>query len=85
MKLKGGYRKYPEPKEITIDGKIHKVIGEVPGTDTSFFKNAASDSFKDHSDLTMSDSIKGRIGVEHAKAIEQLQILDITDAFKEAI
>jgi len=85
MKLKGGYKKYDEPKEIMIDGKMHKVLGEVEGTNTSFFKNAASDSFKDHSDLTMSDSIKGRIPVEHAKAIEQLQIRDIKLAFQEAL
>ena len=88
MKLNGGYKEYDKeaPKKyITIDGKSHLILGEVEGANTSFFKNAASDSFKDHSDLTMSDSIKARIPVEHAKAIEELQKRDIIKEFKLAL
>lgn len=72
LKLKGGYKKYDKAayKEITIDGQKHTVIGEVSGTDTSFFKNATSDSYKESIDTTMSDSIKAKLDFEYADAIE---------------
>lgn len=87
MKLKGGYKKYApeEIKEVIIDGKKFTAIGEVEGTDTSFFKNAASDSYRESTDTTVSDSIKAKLGYSYAKAIEDIQIKEIEKAFENTI
>lgn len=55
------------------------------GTDTSFFKNASSDSYKESADTTASDSIKAKLEYKYAKAIEDIQKKEITEAFERTI
>ncbi len=85
LKLKGGYTKYPETKKITIDGKEYTVVGEVEGADTSFFRNASSDSYKESADTTASDSIKAKLEYKYAKAIEDIQKKEIAEAFERTV
>ena len=72
-------------KNITINGKPYRSFWYVPKTDTSYFKNAESDSYKNVDQVTVSDSITARLDKEYADAITEIQKTQIQDAFNEML
>jgi len=87
LKLKWWYTKYEKWKEklITINWIEYSVIWEVKWTDTSFFKNASTDSAADDAETTLSDSIKSRIWYKYANELEKIQIEDIKNTYRETL
>ena len=73
MKLKWGFVKYDKPKFFRANWKLIKIIWEVEWTDTSFFKNAATDVEEHAEDLTMSNQIKSHMSYPLQKMIEAIQ------------
>ncbi len=70
-------------KTIYIDGKERRILGEIEWARTSFFKDAESEKFTDHSELSVSDSIKWRIPKQYSDLIEAIQIEDINKAYED--
>ena len=72
-------------KYVTVNGKPYKSFWYVPKTDTSYFKNAESDSYKKTEEVTVSDSIKARVWFEYALAIEEIQKQQIIEEFERTM
>ena len=77
---------YKNSKEtiITIDWKEYKARF-IEWTDTSFFKNAATDLFEHEEEQTFSDSIKASLSSIASKKITELQKKQITEAFNSTL
>jgi len=85
LKLEWWYVTFDTPKDIIIDWKLYKVLWEVEWTDTSFFRNASSESTSDDDMTTLSDSIKSRLWYEYSKALTELQLKAIQKSFQNNI
>lgn len=72
-------------KNITINWEKYRSFWHVPKTDTSYFKNAESDSYKSIDKVTVSDSITARLDQEYADAIFEIQKSQIMEAFSETL
>jgi hypothetical protein len=72
-------------KNVTINGKPYRSFWYVPKTDTSYFKNAESDSYKKVEEVTVSDSIKARVWIEYSLAIEEIQKQQIIEEFERTM
>lgn len=79
------YNDNPYVKEIWIDWKKYKVIWQIKWTDTSYFKNASSDTNKVESEVSFSDSIKPKLSLDASNKIEAIQLEEIQKAFDKHI
>lgn len=84
-KLKKWRMKNSIVKEITINWRKYKVIWEIEWTDTSYFKNASSDTNKTETEISFSDSIKPKLSKEASDKIEEIQLKRIAEAFDRHI
>lgn len=62
-----------------------EIDGTEAGIDTSFFKNASSDSTKERFTQTVGDSVKAHLDYPYAKEMEDTQKEMISEAFDETI
>ena len=73
-----------EKTQVVINWRTYNAT-KIKWTDTSFFKNAASDSFDFWSEVTMSDSIKSSLSIDWQKKITEEQFKDIQVLFDQTI
>ena len=84
-KLKKWRMEKPSIETITINGREYKVLWEIKNTDTSYFKNASSDTNRTEEEISFSDSIKPKLSKEASDKIEALQLKKIAEAFDRHI
>lgn len=82
------YEKFNDEKNpvyIEVNGQQRRVIGKISGADTSFFKNAATESKFKEDDIAASDSIMAKLKRPFAEAIMNIQKTRLDKAFESHI
>jgi hypothetical protein len=85
LKLKWEYLEYSEPKFIKVNWKLRKVLWEIKNTDTSYFRNAATDLFEEKENQTVSDSIKSTLWYLYAMKINKEQEIRIEESYQRLL